>query len=311
MDYTQLRSFIAVANHGHLTRAAESLHLSQPAVSGHIKALEEGLDVTLFVRTASGMELTPAGRVLLAKAENAVDALLQFRQAAKHLGGDIVGKLKLGTVLDPTTLRIGELLAHMLERHPRLELDVHQVVSNEALADVRSGALDASFYFGAEPGEGLSGVPLRDITYRVCMPAAWSKELRKADWPALAARPWIAAPGASSQRRLVLGLFEERGMEPERLIEADNEAVIANLIESGLGLSVLREEIAQPLIAAGQIVVWPAADLTTRLWLTFATARRNDPLLEALLDGLTQVWDLEPWRAADPSTMDAAAALEA
>ena len=217
MDYTQLRSFIAVARHEHLTRAAESLHLSQPAVSGHIKALEEGLAVTLFVRSASGMTLTPAGQVLLGKAEQAVDALLQFRQTARQLGGDVAGKLTLGTILDPAALRIGELLSLMLERHPRVELDLHQVVSHGALAEVRSGSLDASFFFGTQPNDNLSGIPLREIVYRVCMPAQWSKELRKAAWPELAARPWIAAPGASSHRQLVLEACEGRTPPPVRL----------------------------------------------------------------------------------------------
>jgi DNA-binding transcriptional LysR family regulator len=61
MDLNQLRTFVTVADFGHLTRAAEALHLSQPAVSGHIKALEEGFGVTLFERSSSGMSLTPPG----------------------------------------------------------------------------------------------------------------------------------------------------------------------------------------------------------------------------------------------------------
>ena len=61
MELYQLRTFAAVAEEAHLTRAAERLHLSQPAVSGHIKALEQELDVRLFERTATGMVLTESG----------------------------------------------------------------------------------------------------------------------------------------------------------------------------------------------------------------------------------------------------------
>ena len=68
MELYQLRTFAAVAEEGHLTRAAERLHLSQPAVSGHIKALEQELDVRLFERTATGMVLTEPGRQLLGHA---------------------------------------------------------------------------------------------------------------------------------------------------------------------------------------------------------------------------------------------------
>ncbi|HVR94792.1 MAG TPA: LysR family transcriptional regulator, partial [Casimicrobiaceae bacterium] len=65
MELNHLQSFIAVARLGHLTRAAETLHLSQPALSGQIKALEENLGVTLFERSSSGMSLTTSGRLLL------------------------------------------------------------------------------------------------------------------------------------------------------------------------------------------------------------------------------------------------------
>ena len=69
MKLYQLRSFVAVAEAGHLTRAAEKLHVSQPAVSAQIKALEDELDLVLFERTSSGMVLTPAGKRLLTDAE--------------------------------------------------------------------------------------------------------------------------------------------------------------------------------------------------------------------------------------------------
>src|SRR5512132_3021261 len=103
MDLNQLRSFVAVAKHGHLTRASESLHLSQPALSAQIKALEEGLGVTLFRRSPTGMSLTPSGRVLFEEAERTMAAVAQFQQAALALKGVPTGKLTLGTVLDPAT----------------------------------------------------------------------------------------------------------------------------------------------------------------------------------------------------------------
>lgn len=310
MDFNHLRSFIAVARHGHLTRAAESLHLSQPAVSGHIRALEESIGLSLFVRSPTGMTMTPLGRVLLEKAENAMAALQEFKQTGQRLRGEIAGKLTLGTVLDPAVLRVGDLLARAIERYPRLELELHHVVSHEALAEVRSGALDASFYFGELPANDLISIPLRDITYRVCVPVAWSKALASATWDALAARPWIAAPETSSHRQLVQNVFASRSPLPDRLIEVDNESVIANLIESGVGISVLRDEVAEPLLQEGRIGVWPGVVVTTRLWLTRAAARRDDPLIEALLSLLPEVWELPASVADDDRSgeRDAAAA---
>jgi DNA-binding transcriptional LysR family regulator len=164
MDLNHLRSFVTVAKFGHLTRAAETLHLSQPALSGHIKALEEELGVTLFERTPSGMDVTPAGERLLAEAETIIGAVQHLAHSAQALRGQPTGHLALGTVLDPALLRVGDLLVHANDRFPQIELELHQLMSSDALARVRSGALDASFYFGDRPEPDLAAVALRDIT---------------------------------------------------------------------------------------------------------------------------------------------------
>src|SRR5579859_4676017 len=74
MEIHQLRTFVAVAREGSITRASELLHLSQPAVSAHIKAMEEALGVTLFERTSRGMDLTTDGQRIRAKAEQTLGA---------------------------------------------------------------------------------------------------------------------------------------------------------------------------------------------------------------------------------------------
>ncbi|HZQ63148.1 MAG TPA: LysR family transcriptional regulator [Casimicrobiaceae bacterium] len=290
MDFNQLRSFIAVAKHGHLTRASESLHLSQPALSGQIKALEETLGVMLFRRAPSGMILTPSGQVLLEQAEQVMNAVQDFRTRADGLRGVLTGHLTLGTVLDPGTLRVGELLNRAVERYPQLEIELHHVVSHEATAGVRDGSLDASFYFGAAP-DALEAVALRDITYRVAMPIAWADELGARDWDKLAQRPWIVAPESSSHRQLVVEAFRSRkSPPPEHTIEADNESVIVNLVESGVGASVVREELALAPAAEGRIVLWPDARVDTTLWLAFEGSRALDPLVSALIELVREVW---------------------
>jgi len=257
MDLNQLRSFIAVAKHGHLTRAAESIHLSQPALSAQIKALEEGLGVSLFRRSPTGMNLTPSGRVLLDEAEKTMAAVAQLQQTALSLRGVITGKLTVGTVLDPATLRVGELLAKSLERYPQLEIELHQVVSHEARLWVANGSLDASFYFGPEP-EDTSAVLLRDITYVLAIPVGWRAEMAHVDWTALTDRPWVVAPATSSHRGVVAEAFRGHAPLPERLVEADSESVIANLVEAGVGASLVREELALPRAADGRIAIFPA-----------------------------------------------------
>ena len=290
MELTQLRSFVAVAKHQHLTRAAETLHLSQPALSGQIKALEDHLGVPLFERSSTGMTLTLPGRNLLKHAEEIIGAVAELNHSAQAMRGQPMGKLRVGTLLDPALLRVGELLAHATATYPQIELELHQVVSHEALEGIRGGTLDASFYFGALPEADLSCIPLRQIGYRVALPTAWAQELLHASWDTLAERPWIVAPERSSHRQLVLEMFKGRAAPPAKTIEADNESVINNLIESGVGLSLVRDEIALASAEAGRIVIWPEGQLTTRLWLAYAADRDTDPLIVALLQVLHEVW---------------------
>lgn len=300
MDLNQLRSFVTVARFAHLTRAAEALHLSQPAISGHIKSLEEQFGISLFERTSSGMDLTPSGRQLLSEAEQIIGAVQHLQHSAQELRGRPTGRLRLGTVLDPVVLRVGDLLVRALDRYPQIELELHHVLSSDALTRIADRTLDASFYFGALPAVGLTSIPLRDICYRVAMPPAWADELIGASWDALAERPWILAPEPSSHRQLVTELFHGR-VQPQRIIEADNESLIVNLVESGVGASLVRAEIVATMARAGRAAIWPIAAVTTQLWLVHAAERETDPLLAALRELLLDVWTDSTEPEAQPS----------
>src|SRR4051812_35545948 len=218
MDLNHLRSFSAVAHHGHLTRASEALHLSQPALSSHIKTLEEQFGVLLFARVPSGMVLTPAGRRLLVQVEQIIGAVRHLAHAAQDLRGQPTGIVKLGTVLDPAVLRVGELI-RSLERFPHIEVELHQMMSSDVVTRVRNGTLDAGFFFGP-PADDLDSIALRDIVYRVSIPAAWARRLLPESWETVAQQPWIVAPEPSSHHRLVMDLFRGDIPPPTRIIEA-------------------------------------------------------------------------------------------
>src|ERR1700720_3263893 len=111
MELYQLRSFAAVAEAGHLTRAAQKLHISQPALSAQIKALEDELGLTLFERTSTGMTLTAAGKRLLAEADKIPAASQTFEAEARALTGGVAGKARVGTLSDPEFIRLGEFMA--------------------------------------------------------------------------------------------------------------------------------------------------------------------------------------------------------
>ena len=290
MDLNHLRSFVAVAKFGHLTRASEALHLSQPALSSHIKTLEEQFGLTLFERTPSGMTLTPSGRRLLIEAEQIIGAVRHLAHSAQDLRGQPTGRLKIGTVLNPATLRVGETISRALERYPQMELELYQMMSSDVLTRLRNGTLDAGFFFGPAPERGLDSLALREVVYRVTLAAQRAGELLGAPWETVAQQPWIVAPAPSSHHQLVMNLFADGEPRPERIIEADSESVINDLVEAGVGASLIRDEIAAQSVEAGRSVVWPGREVTTNLWFVHPADRRTDPLIVALRNVQHDVW---------------------
>lgn len=291
MELYQIRAFVAVAELGHLTRAADRLHVSQPALSGQIKALESRLDLKLFEREPSGMVLTAAGRQLLPKALAALAAADEFRHAATRLSGHVAGTLRVGTVIDPESIRLGRVLASALREHPDLELVVSHQVSGEALQAVREGRLDASYFFGDRPAEDIAALELRRIFYRVALPTSWPGEIAGDDWRSIAALPWVLTPQISSYHGLVTRMFAEHGLTlPERFVEADDESVITNLVVSGVGVSLLREEAAIELQRAGSVKIWNGTRVASTLWFIAQEARCNDPLIKATFDLVRDSW---------------------
>ncbi len=290
MEIYQLRTFAAVAEHGQLTRAGEALHVSQPAITAQIKALEDEFQVGLFARTSHGMRLTRAGENLLEHAESVLSAVQVLKNQAKALSGKVNGKLSIGTVADPEFIRLGALLNIMLERFPLVELDLHQRVSGQALEDVRNGTLNASFYFGELSNAKVTRLRLCDVVYRVAAPAAWKDTVEGANWAEIAALPWIMAPPVSTHNLLLQELFRNQGVEPTKVVEADQENILNSLIESGVGISLMREDQALAAQRASKIIIWGNEKPSTTLWLIFPTEQAQDAAIVALTDAISELW---------------------
>lgn len=122
MEIYQLRAFVTVAKLGSLTRAAEVLHVTQPAVTAQIKTLEEELGITVFDRRPGGIVLTRAGELMLADAEQLLALVGSLQGKAREMKGKVTGTLVIGTVGDPDSLRLGSLLHSLVNALPLLDI---------------------------------------------------------------------------------------------------------------------------------------------------------------------------------------------
>jgi DNA-binding transcriptional LysR family regulator len=290
MELYLLRTFVTVAEQGHLTKAATLLHVTQPAVSGQIKALEEQLHLRLFERGPGGVRLTKAGQALLPKAKAAVAAAAEFRNAANRLEGHLTGKARVGTILDPAVIRLGELIGALLARHPWLDVELHHGISPWAMEQVSSGALDAAFFMGSGFHSNVRDVTLAELGYRVVAPAAWAGKVKDADWDAIAALPWVRPPRDSPHQRMQESLFTSRRLNPATVVAADQESSISTLVKAGVGLGLMREDLALRAEAAGEVCIWQRAAATTQLSFVYARGREDDPVIGALLEAVGEVW---------------------
>ena len=292
MELYQLRSFVAVAELGHLTRAADRLHISQPAVSAHIKALEEELELDLFERRPTGMLLTPAGRRLLLEAQKLLAAAQGLLNEARAIKGEVAGLARVGTLSDPQFIRVAELMNAAIVRYPSIELQLHHEVTGEAFEKVRDGLLDASYYYGDLSHPKVTALALREVTYRIVAPASWSERIARAGWKEIAAEPWVMTPGISTHHQLASSLFRKHEIATTKVVEADDEFVVGSLVVAGLGMGLMREDLALEHMRAGEVCLWRDVRLNTTLQFLYLRERQDDPVIRALLSLLGQVWGL-------------------
>lgn len=291
MDLTLLRAFVTVAREGNLTRAATSLHLTQPAVSLQIKTLQERLNLQLFVRTHAGMRLTNEGTKLLPLAERQLQLWQEFRQhaTAMHQLDQLRGTLSIGTILDPEFIRLGAFLKQLVERYPQLSTQLQHHMSGSVLQQVKAGTLDVGFYLG-NPGKGFYSHTLTHFTYNVIAPAGWKSRVAGKGWKELAQLPWIWTPPESAHQRLLSKTFAQYKLTPQTVALVDQESSMLDLVKSGVGLSLARASIALNQSHAHGLVIADAVDLSTELSFISLEKRRHEPAIEAVFALITDVW---------------------
>lgn len=295
MDIRQLRTFVAVARFASVTKAAEALRVSQPAVSGQLKSLEDELQVRLLSRTTSSVTLTQCGRELLAKAEKAIEAFGEFENAAKSFRGQIEGRLRIGIVMiDPGALRVGLLLQEMVAQHPVLQVDVQVGRTSWMLDAIRSAEIDGAILVCKRCPPGMQMLVLDKVAFHLVIPSAWKDRFKGTSLSQLAQLPWIRMAQRSGHREVLIEILEQAGFKPVETVEADHEQLMRALVAAGVGIGLIRRELALEAQAAGELILFGDHQATTNLAFVYPEGRGGDPTISAVLAALRKTWGLVP-----------------
>jgi DNA-binding transcriptional LysR family regulator len=281
MDLHQLKTFVVVAREGSITRSSELLHLSQPAVSAHIKAIEDALEVSLFERTSRGMSLTIEGKRLLAKAEQTLGAHQELIDEATRIRGGLAGKLRIGAGSNSNNEAVGRLLTGLSERCPDVEVALKHGTSQEVLAGLRNGSLDAGFYNEAgDPELGLAVVEVSRFTTYVAGPPGLVSLTEPLDWRSLADQPWIYPTSSACCGRTAESIFKAQQFRPRRIISVDRESVTRTLIAGSTGVGLLHAGTALEARARGEVDLLFEAPTVTRVLFAYLATRAQDPIVD-------------------------------
>lgn len=236
----QLRAFVAVAHSRSLAEASERIHLSQPALSISIRKLEDTVGGPLFARTTRQLWLTPEGEAFLPVA---IRLLNDWTEAFEDLNERFMKKRGKVTIAALPTLAAGllpKIIATFRERHPQINLSLHDVLADQVNQLVREGRADLGFSVPPRDSDDLVfETVLTDSYVVVCQEGHPLLEQENVAWAQLGDHPFIGINKLSSSRQDIDKVMEEIGRRLDILCEVSQIATVGRMVAAGTGISVL------------------------------------------------------------------------
>ncbi|AFU98856.1 LysR family transcriptional regulator [Simiduia agarivorans] len=245
MDIRQLHVFIAVADSGSFTSAANQLHIAQSAISVSIRKLEQSLGVQLFDRTERRSTLTAEGQVLLSRARQLIAQFEQTRLEMSDLGGLKRGKVRLGTSAMVGSYFLPSLIAEFRARHPAIDFEVSGEGTRAAQARLLAGDIDMAVVNLRELPSQLAGCQLIAQNLVACMspshPLATRKRVALED---LLAQPLVVYGKGYFLRDWLEAEAQKRGVALRIALETNLLRLMTEYVAAGQGVALTLEMMA-------------------------------------------------------------------
>ncbi len=264
ITFRQLQSFEAVARHASYSRAAEELHLTQPAVSIQIRQIAEVLGLPLFEQHGRALRLSAAGEELLATVRRLDDVWNRFESAIEDLKGMKRGRLRVALVTTAMYF-LPRLLGAFCRRHP--EIDIELEIANRAQIVERLRGNRDDLYIMSHPPEDIDIVVrpfLENEHVIVAPPGHWATARHGLTLRDLADEPFLLREPGSGSRHAIDEFQRAQGLALRvRLSLASNEA-IRDLVASGMGLAVLSRHALGRMVEDGELAIVGVAGFPLR-----------------------------------------------
>lgn len=235
-----MRQMVAIAEFGHMTRAAESLGVSQPALSAALGKLEKELGTELFHRTGHGVEATEAGRVFIEHARNTMIAADQAREAVRSLVGLEKGSIRVGAGATATGYLLPGVIKAVRKEHPGLKFSIREAGSVQVVQGVLAGELDLGVV--TLPIEHPRSAELRIVheiedELMLIVPSKHRLNGRKSfRWVDLEGESVIAFEAGSAVRHLLDSKAGSHGVELSVVMELRSIEAIVQMVRAGIGV---------------------------------------------------------------------------
>lgn len=303
MEIYHLKTFVAVAEEENLTRAAERLSMSQPAVSSHIKLLEEELGLKLFTRSPRGMILTPAGQEIWDSADRVLKACLDLQLKAGSLKGHLNGRLHIGINNEAEIVRADQIVRCLADAHPQLGFQVRYGNSGMMIDRLLSRELDVVFFEGPCDHADIVSAHVTDLEICVVGPRVWQEELSRPDWRVLQHYPWVFTTPQCSYYRLMEHISKVKGLKLQRRYELDeNDMTVNFFVCSQMALSLVPRLMVERSHLREKLFVWPHFRFSMPLSIGVLASRQEEPAIQAFLDAASRAWE-KPLHLNDTATL--------